>query len=112
MEFVGVFFFQAEDGMRDLGRSRGLGDVYKRQALRVLRDLVTRHPKVLQDPAPMIGIAGFADSSITLSIRPWVQVAAVGTAHSELNQAIIQRLQADGVDIPFPQREVRLLNPS
>ena len=25
------FFFQAEDGIRDLGRSRGLGDVYKRQ---------------------------------------------------------------------------------
>ena len=29
-----VFFFQAEDGIRDLVRSRGLGDVYKRQALR------------------------------------------------------------------------------
>ena len=28
-----VFFFQAEDGIRDLVRSRGLGDVYKRQAL-------------------------------------------------------------------------------
>ena len=28
---VGVFFFQAEDGIRDLVRSRGLGDVYKRQ---------------------------------------------------------------------------------
>ena len=27
-----VFFFQAEDGIRDLVRSRGLGDVYKRQA--------------------------------------------------------------------------------
>ena len=27
----GVFFFQAEDGIRDLVRSRGLGDVYKRQ---------------------------------------------------------------------------------
>ena len=27
-----IFFFQAEDGMRDLVRSRGLGDVYKRQA--------------------------------------------------------------------------------
>ena len=27
------FFFQAEDGIRDLVRSRGLGDVYKRQAL-------------------------------------------------------------------------------
>ena len=29
--FVEVFFFQAEDGIRDLVRSRGLGDVYKRQ---------------------------------------------------------------------------------
>ena len=28
----GIFFFQAEDGIRDLVRSRGLGDVYKRQA--------------------------------------------------------------------------------
>ena len=30
-EYRGVFFFQAEDGIRDLVRSRGLGDVYKRQ---------------------------------------------------------------------------------
>ena len=30
--FVGFCFFQAEDGIRDLVRSRGLGDVYKRQA--------------------------------------------------------------------------------
>ena len=31
---IGVFFLQAEDGIRDLVRSRGLGDVYKRQAVR------------------------------------------------------------------------------
>ena len=31
------FFFQAEDGIRDLVRSRGLGDVYKRQLLHGLR---------------------------------------------------------------------------
>ena len=39
------FFFQAEDGIRDLVRSRGLGDVYKRQeVLRVqLRELVVTH---------------------------------------------------------------------
>ena len=28
-----IFFFQAEDGIRDLVRSRGLGDVYKRQTM-------------------------------------------------------------------------------
>ena len=31
--FAVIFFFQAEDGIRDLVRSRGLGDVYKRQVL-------------------------------------------------------------------------------
>ncbi len=31
LEHVLFFFFQAEDGIRDLVRSRGLGDVYKRQ---------------------------------------------------------------------------------
>ena len=33
------FFFQAEDGIRDLVRSRGLGDVYKRQGLRLQLEL-------------------------------------------------------------------------
>ena len=33
---VGCFFFQAEDGIRDLVRSRGLGDVYKRQMLMIV----------------------------------------------------------------------------
>ena len=32
---MGSLFFQAEDGIRDLVRSRGLGDVYKRQLLRM-----------------------------------------------------------------------------
>ena len=35
--FFVIFFFQAEDGIRDLVRSRGLGDVYKRQELIVIR---------------------------------------------------------------------------
>mgnify|MGYP003380357449 CR=1 FL=1 len=45
-----VFFFQAEDGIRDLVRSRGLGDVYKRQesSLDVLMLTVVSNP-VLSD---------------------------------------------------------------
>ena len=34
------FFFQAEDGIRDLVRSRGLGDVYKRQLVRAINRVV------------------------------------------------------------------------
>ena len=36
VEAVNQFFFQAEDGIRDLVRSRGLGDVYKRQLYRLI----------------------------------------------------------------------------
>ena len=80
--------------------------------LQMLRDLVDRHPDVLKNPPPIIGIMGFADSSITLSIRPWVHVASVGSTQIQLNKAILEKLRTEGVDIPFPQREVRLLNPS
>ena len=40
MSFVCLFFFQAEDGIRDLVRSRGLGDVYKRQSQTIDRAAV------------------------------------------------------------------------
>ena len=40
---LSFFFFQAEDGIRDLVRSRGLGDVYKRQAIYSVRVKSKRH---------------------------------------------------------------------
>ena len=40
-----VFFFQAEDGIRDLVRSRGLGDVYKRQVMRFVAKKVAMEEK-------------------------------------------------------------------
>ena len=42
-----VFFFQAEDGIRDLVRSRGLGDVYKRQAEESYNQLLALDPNDL-----------------------------------------------------------------
>ncbi len=80
------------------------------KTLQVVRDLLMRHPQVLKEPAPMIGITAFADSAVTLSIRPWVPVAQVGIAQVELNQAILERFRQEVIDIPFPQQEVRLLN--
>ena len=41
-----VFFFQAEDGIRDLVRSRGLGDVYKRQGSRAVEIGIPRPPEL------------------------------------------------------------------
>ena len=52
------FFFQAEDGIRDLVRSRGLGDVYKRQCLRNALDNVDG--SIAEMSADMFGPPGRA----------------------------------------------------
>mgnify|MGYP003381474027 CR=1 FL=1 len=45
-----MFFFQAEDGIRDLVRSRGLGDVYKRQVISKLGEGATSEVFLCRDP--------------------------------------------------------------
>ena len=46
------FFFQAEDGIRDLVRSRGLGDVYKRQDIEGAKQVVTEFQLKQNYPNP------------------------------------------------------------
>ena len=52
---VFLFFFQAEDGIRDLVRSRGLGDVYKRQVQERQGEIAGRHRRGGRDLHPGFG---------------------------------------------------------
>ena len=63
----GFFFFQAEDGIRDLVRSRGLGDVYKRQ---FLRDLKLKQQEVFMPLSHRPGEAqvDFGHAEVVLSL--------------------------------------------
>ncbi len=78
-------------------------------ALGVVREVVTANSRVLKDPVPMIGVAMLADSSVCISVRPWVRVSDFGSAGAEINQALVGALSANDIRIPFPQLEVRLL---
>jgi small conductance mechanosensitive channel len=79
------------------------------EALGLAKEIVAAHPSVLKNPAAVIGVSELADSSVTLSIQPWVAVRDVVVAKAELYQAILERFRANKIDMPFPQREVRLL---
>jgi small conductance mechanosensitive channel len=97
--------------IRQLDLSVGVGystDV--KEALAVVREVLGQNVRVLKDPAPAIGVAALADSSVNLAIKPWVGVADFGPAAVEINQAILEQFRARQIEIPFPQREVRLLN--
>jgi len=79
------------------------------ETIAVVRELLNQHPRVLKEPAPLVGISMLADSSINLAVKPWTTVVDYGPAGAELYQAIVERLRDRNITIPFPQREVRLL---
>lgn len=78
--------------------------------LAIVRDILSQNPRVMKDPAPGVGVTMLADSSINISIKPWTSVADNGPAKAELYQAIVERFRERNIEIPFPQREVRMLN--
>jgi small conductance mechanosensitive channel len=77
--------------------------------LATVRGVLERNPRVLKDPAPGVGINLLADSSINVTISPWTMVADYGAAQTEIYQAVVESFRAKNINIPFPQREVRLL---
>ncbi|HTY51178.1 MAG TPA: mechanosensitive ion channel family protein [Steroidobacteraceae bacterium] len=79
-------------------------------ALQVIREVVQANPRVLKDVAPSIGVAALADSAVRISIQPWVSVNDYGAATGEITRATLEALRAHRIGMPFPQREVRLLN--
>jgi small conductance mechanosensitive channel len=78
-------------------------------ALTAIRDTVEANKRVLVDPKPVIQVGNLADSSIQIAIKPWVAVLDFVPVAGELNLALVEELHRRNIEIPFPQREVRLL---
>lgn len=79
-------------------------------ALRLLLDVAAAHAGVLKDPAPAAAVNAFADNGINLELLAWtenpLQKLAVQT---ELNVAIYRSFAANRIEIPFPQRDIRIV---
>jgi len=80
------------------------------RALSIIREVLNRNARVLKNPAPVVGAAALADSSIVIAVKPWVALADYGPAQAEINQAIFERYRENQIPIALPQREVRFLN--
>jgi small conductance mechanosensitive channel len=83
-------------------------DADLQKAREILLDLA-KDPRVLQTPAPEAVVAALGDSSITVSLRIWVNTGDFGAVTNMLNGEIRDRLRAEGIDIPFPQRVIRVM---
>ena len=77
--------------------------------LAAARETLLANPRVLKTPAPTVNIASLGDSAISVALGPWVAVPDYTPAQGELYRAVVERFRAAGIEMPFPQREVRLL---
>ena len=81
-------------------------------ALAAVNEVLRSNPRVLREPAAIVGVTTLAESSIQIAVKPWVQVPDYDSATAEINKALVEEFRARDISIPFPQREIRLLNPA
>ena len=93
----------------DLVFGIGYGDDIE-LAERVLAEELAAHPLVLKEPEPVIRVAELADSSVNLICRPWVKTPDYWPVYWEITRAVKIRFDAEGITIPFPQRDVHMHN--
>jgi small conductance mechanosensitive channel len=74
----------------------------------ILEDILAKDDRVLKDPAPTIGVLELADSSVNFVCRPWVKTADYWSVYFDITETVKNRFDAEGVSIPFPQRDVHL----
>jgi small conductance mechanosensitive channel len=79
------------------------------EVLSIAGRVLAANPRVLKEPAPVVGISQLGDSSITLSVKPWTSVADFVAAGPEVYKALVEQFRSNRIEIPFPQREVRML---
>jgi len=85
-------------------------DVAKVEQL--LKEIVDADARVLRDPEPVIRLHQLADSSVNFIVRVWTSQASYWDVYWDLTRAAKLRFDAEGIKIPFPQRELHVNLPS
>ena len=78
------------------------------KAQQILEEIVAAHPKVLEDPAPVVKLSALADSSVNFICRPWTVPGDYWDVYWDVTKEVKKRFDAAGIGIPFPQRDVHL----
>jgi small conductance mechanosensitive channel len=82
------------------------------KAYEVIEGLMKEDSRILPDPAPQIAVSELADSSVNFVVRPWVNRTDYWNVKFDLTRKIKEAFDANGIEIPFPQRVVHMVSTS
>lgn len=91
----------------DLVFGIGYGDDLLK-AKRILHDILANTPHVLESPAPTVNVLELGDSSVNFAVRPYTHPDNYWTVLFAVTEQVKLRFDAEGITIPFPQRDVHL----
>lgn len=77
-------------------------------AERVLAEIVEAHEQVLEDPEPVVKLHNLGESSVDFVVRPWVNTDDYWDVYWDITREVKIRFDAEGISIPFPQRDVHV----
>jgi small conductance mechanosensitive channel len=83
-------------------------DLNKAQAIAL--EVTRANKRVMPQPAPGVSIGNLGDSAVVIKVNAWVRLDDYGPAQSEIYQAIVEQYRQQQIEIPFPQREIRVLS--
>ncbi len=78
------------------------------KAKKIMADVLAKDGRVMKDPAPTIAVVELADSSVNFVVRPWVKADDYWNVYFDTTENIKKSFDAEGISIPFPQRDVHV----
>jgi small conductance mechanosensitive channel len=81
------------------------------EARRILLAMAASDPRILPDPAPNVFVDSYGDSAVVLAFAAWAPTPVFWEAQRAMIEEAKRRLEAGGIDMPFPQRIVHVVAP-
>lgn len=79
------------------------------KAYDTIENILKEDKRILHDPAPQIAVAELADSSVNFVVRPWVSKEDYWDVKFDLTRKVKEQFDANGIEIPFPQHVVHMV---
>ena len=79
------------------------------KAFKAVEQTLKKDSRILEDPAPFVAVSNLGDSSVDLLVRCWASRDDYWQTHFDLHKALKEAMDNAGIEIPFPQRSVHVL---
>lgn len=78
------------------------------KAISLIWEVLNVDERVMKEPEPLVAVSNLGDSSVDIRVRPWTETKNVWPLRYAITKGIKEKFDANGVSIPFPQRDVHL----